>query len=232
MISVKNEKGKNENLSIDEKINQESQNVDTEEDRERDDLTPELPSELEKKLKEFEERMEKRSEESGESAASKKPNYIEQLEQQVAEKDSLLREYIQEHKESVRRFEEAKGRIRQSITQEVEQSKKNFIAPFLDIIDDFDRALESANGEKENNQFFEGVSMIKERFLKIIADAGVIQFESQGQEFDPNLHEAIGTVPVENEDEDNKVIHIVKQGYNINGELLRPASVMVGKIPS
>jgi molecular chaperone GrpE len=53
-----------------------------------------------------------------------------------------------------------------------------------------------------------------------------------GLSFDPNIHDALSMVPVTDPSKDNIVITVVKPGYFVNDDLLRPASVIVGKIPT
>jgi molecular chaperone GrpE len=71
----------------------------------------------------------------------------------------------------------------------------------------------------------EGVKLSIKHFLEILESAGVKKIETTGEDFDPNLMEAVGTA----QGEDKKVIEEVRAGYTLFGTVLRPAQVMVGK---
>ena len=66
--------------------------------------------------------------------------------------------------------------------------------------------------------------------LGILEGHGVTPIAADGQPFDPNLHDALSIIPVTESNREDMVIDVVKPGYQINDEVLRPASVTVGKL--
>jgi molecular chaperone GrpE len=70
---------------------------------------------------------------------------------------------------------------------------------------------------------------VKRQFLAKLEGFGVTRIESAGQPFDPALHEAISAVPAASPDQDGLVVGVVRHGYRIGDEVLRPASVAVAK---
>jgi molecular chaperone GrpE len=105
----------------------------------------------------------------------------------------------------------------------------------LEIIDNLDRAIEAAKTDKQDNRssaFLEGILLVRNQCLSTFSRYGVTPVLALGLSFDPNIHDALSMVPVTDPSKDNIVITVVKPGYFVNDDLLRPASVIVGKIPT
>ena len=71
--------------------------------------------------------------------------------------------------------------------------------------------------------------MVRRQFLAKLEGFGVNRIESEGQRFDPLLHEAVSAVPAASPDQDGVVVGVIRHGYRIGDEVLRPASVAVAK---
>jgi molecular chaperone GrpE len=71
--------------------------------------------------------------------------------------------------------------------------------------------------------------MVRRQFLSKLEGLGVKRIDVEGAEFDPLKHEAISTVPAANSQDDGRVVGVVRHGYTIGEEVLRPASVAVAK---
>jgi molecular chaperone GrpE len=104
-----------------------------------------------------------------------------------------------------------------------EEGRRDALLPMLPVFDALERAL--ANGSMDP-EFYEGVSAIHRLFLKALHDAGAEPVDSIGHPFDPNVHEAVGTVPADDV-EPGTVVREVRRGWRIGKELLRPAQVQV-----
>ena len=106
---------------------------------------------------------------------------------------------------------------------------EKILSDLLKVIDNLERiiaAIEQDQDKKIQN-ISTGVKMVKKEFLDTLGRHGLSPLESLGQEFDPNLHEAIGEK--ESTQETNRVIEVFEQGYKLNGRLLRAAKVIVAK---
>lgn len=99
---------------------------------------------------------------------------------------------------------------------------------FLPVLDNFQLALK-AQGAPE--QFRAGVELIAKQFEESVKSLGVAPVETVGQQFNPHLHEALGTVETA-EFPDGAVVEEVRRGYRIKDRLLRPALVKVASNPS
>ncbi len=190
-----------------------------------------ISADLQNMLDKFEQRMKDRAAEEDErEQASQKESPIERLERELREKDALLRKYIAGHKEAVVQFEQSRNRLQKDVKNQVKLYTRKFLEDLLDVVDNLDRALESYEKDPNAEGFFEGVAMVRTQFLQKLKKNDVERMESLHTSFDPLLHEAISTVPVEDEALNGTVVGIVKEGYTIGEDILRPATVAVGKI--
>ena len=135
-----------------------------------------------------------------------------------AERDARLR-LAAEYQNYRRRTEQEK-------TRAADHGKRELLNSLLSIADDFDLALGRSNESPEG--VAEGVRMIQRRFADILRDNGVDAFESEGEKFDPERHEAFDVVAAE-ERESGTVHSEMRRGYFWNGRLLRPALVVVNQ---
>ena len=106
-------------------------------------------------------------------------------------------------------------------------ANENLVLEVLDVLDSFDRAF--ADSEKMDEKTKEGVSLIHKQLVKILEKHGVKEDNPLGQDFDPNRHEAIQMVPVENKEDADKVIEVMQKGYSLNDKVIRPAKVAIGQ---
>jgi molecular chaperone GrpE len=170
--------------------------------------------------------------ESAAPAAAPKPTYVEELEQRLAEKDKQLQEAISRYRQASNEFEETRIRLRREVGKEVERGRREILAELLEVVDNLDRALEAARSNASSdtlNALLQGVDMVRRQFLGKLEALGVTRIDSDNEPFDPRLHEAISTVPAATEDQDGRVIGVIRQGYRIGDEVLRPATVAVTK---
>lgn len=164
---------------------------------------------------------------------SSKPTFLEELELKLADKEKLLSEYAERYKSVTKEFEETRARLRKEVTKDVQREKRAVLTSFLEVLDNLDRAiqasLEAANINPNVVGLLEGVKMVRQQFLSTLENHGVDSIDAAGMPFDPNVHDAISVVPVTTSDRDGYVIEVVTPGYQIADEVLRPASVTVGK---
>jgi molecular chaperone GrpE len=158
-----------------------------------------------------------------------KPSYVEQLEQQVAEKDRQVQEYIVKYRQAAAEFEEARLRVRREVSKDVERGRREILSDLLEVVDTLDRAIESARQGATQASLLQGVEMVRRQFLAKLEGLGVTLIEVADQPFDPSVHEAITTVPSTSPDQDGHIVGVVRQGYRIGDDVLRPASVAVAK---
>jgi molecular chaperone GrpE len=166
---------------------------------------------------------------AAEPRGGSKPTYIEDLERQLAEKDRTAQEYIAKYRAAAAEFEESRARLRREISKDIERGRREILADLLDVVDNLDRALDAARQSPSPDALLQGVEMVQRQFLGKLEGLGVRRIEVVGAVFDPSLHEAVSTVPTQSPDQDGRIVGVVRQGYTIGADVLRPASVAVAK---
>ena len=166
------------------------------------------------------------------SSTSLKPTYVEELERQLAEKDRQLQDAISRYRQASGEFEESRLRLRREISKDIERARRELLADLLDVVDNLDRALDAAGSDTAGDKLHalvQGVEMVRRQFLAKLESFGVRRIDTQGQPFDPVLHEAVSAIPATSADQDGRVVGVIRQGYRIGEDVLRPAAVAVAK---
>jgi molecular chaperone GrpE len=158
-----------------------------------------------------------------------KPTYVEELERQVAEKDRIAQEYIAKYRQAAGEFEESRLRLRREISKDIERGRREILADLLDVVDNLDRAIDSARQAASPEALLQGVEMVHRQFLSKLEALGVKRIGVADAMFDPNVHEAVSTVPASSPEQDGRVVGVIRHGYTIGDDILRPASVAVAK---
>lgn len=94
----------------------------------------------------------------------------------------------------------------------------------LPIVDDFERALDNIPADA-----VEGFQLIYNKFKSFLTQSGVKEIDAIGQPFDLDLHEAITTIPAQDESQKDTVIDCIEKGYTLNDKVIRFAKVIVAK---
>ena len=166
-------------------------------------------------------------------ARSLKPTYVEELEQ-TARREGQAAPGV--HRASTagapassrRRGCGCAARSR----KDIERGRREILADLLDVVDNLDRAIDAAragSGDDKADALLQGVELVRRQFLAKLEGFGVKRIESEGQPFDPSVHEAISAVPATDAAPDGTVVGVVRHGYRIGDDVLRPASVAVAK---
>ena len=101
---------------------------------------------------------------------------------------------------------------------------KEMIKAVLPVVDDMERALSAMSDEEAAK---EGVQLIFNKLMNILAQKGLKPIEAKGQKFDENLHEAVTQFPASEEGQKGTVVDVVEKGYYLNDKVLRYAKVVV-----
>jgi molecular chaperone GrpE len=155
-----------------------------------------------------------------------KPSYVEDLEAKLAAKDAELQQLIAKYRSASDEFEQARARLRKEVTKDVERGRRSLIVGFLEILDNLDRALDSA-GTRADDPLVQGVSMVHQQFLATLEGLGVTRLSPLGQPFDPARHEAVTTLAASDASPAGTIVGVIKPGYLIGEDVLRPAQVAV-----
>ncbi|CAM3651023.1 MULTISPECIES: nucleotide exchange factor GrpE [Pseudoalteromonas] len=140
---------------------------------------------------------------------------------------------IDSQKDSVVRAAADVENMRRRAAQDVEKAHKfaleKFANELLPVIDNLERAIEFSDKENETlKPLLEGIDMTVKSFNDAVAKFGVEIVNPQGEQFNPEFHQAMSIQP-SNDVTPNTVLAVMQKGYTLNGRLLRPAMVMVSK---
>ena len=159
-----------------------------------------------------------------------KPTYVEELEARTVAAEKQVQEvqsrFDQLRQQLQRETDETRQRLNRSADERAAGEKAKFIASLLPALDDLNRAIEAENAPRE--AILEGIRSIATSFQSALTNAGVEPISSVGEQFDPELHEAVDTEETDRE-MDGKVIAEYSRGFRMGDRLLRPARVKVGR---
>jgi molecular chaperone GrpE len=150
---------------------------------------------------------------ASETAAAENASLRDALARQKAEFDNFRR-----------RSQKEKGDVRRQASEDV-------VAQLLPVIDNFDRALDSAHSAADAESIREGIRMVREQMLRILEGCGLERMTCAGAEFTPALHEALA-VEERSDVPSGQIIEELLPGYKFLHRVLRPAMVKVSKAPS
>lgn len=168
-----------------------------------------LENEIEKEQKANEEEMALMQKEL-EEARMQTESAIDKMLRLAAEFDNYKKRSAKEH-ENIRKY-----------------ASESVIKELLPIVDNFERAIQSANESRDFESFLEGVKLILNQIINLLEKEGVIPIKSVGEPFDPNFHEAVMHVDSD-EYPANVVAEEYQKGYILKDRVIRPAMVAVSK---
>ena len=147
---------------------------------------------------------------------------IEELEQLLnEEKDKFLRLYAE--------FENYRKRTAKEKLELFETAAEKVIKNLLPVLDDFERAIAEMK-KNDEDEMAKGVTLIYDKFKKTLEKEGLKDIEvKKGDNFDPDIHEAIAQVPVEDEKMKDKIVDIVEKGYQLGPKNIRFPKVVTGR---
>jgi len=154
------------------------------------------------------------------------PSYVEELIARMSETERKFQEKKQQIDEEIIR---TKTRLEIDFDRKLELEKQKIILPFLEILDNLQRAIDAASQAGTVEHLLEGVQMTAGLFHSKLQSMGVEPIPAMGHSFDPNMSQAVGTVPVDDAVRDGIVVEELQTGYSMGGQLLRPAQVRVGR---
>ncbi len=139
-----------------------------------------------------------------------------QLDEQRDKYLRLAAEYDNYRKRSMRERQEAGSRAQGELVKQL-----------IDALDDLARVAHVDPAATETATVVQGVELVERKLLKALGAAGLEIVNPVDQTFNPELHEAVATVPALSQEDDHTVAQVYQSGYRFGGQLLRPARVVV-----
>ena len=166
-----------------------------------------------------------KDEEKTETVKEEEPTVLTP-EEEIQKLKSEVEEYNEKFLRVVADFDNFRKRIDRDREQQSLRLRGEILSNFLEIVDTAEKAVEVDHPDLESS--LEGIKGIHRLMSALMASFNIKRFDPQGEQFDFRLHEALTTVEKE-EVEPNTIVEVIQSGYTLEGELLRPAKVVVSK---
>jgi molecular chaperone GrpE len=156
------------------------------------------------------------------------PTDLAALQRELEAVKAQSAEYLDGWQRAQAEFQNYKRRVERERTEMMQGMTGKVIARYLDILDDFDRAMKGQAAEGDSEKWAEGINLIYRKFQNVLDAEGVLRIDAEGKEFDPALHEAVvheasdGYAP-------GQIIEVLRHGYKLGDRVIRPALVKVAK---
>ena len=167
-----------------------------------------------------------------EAATPEEMEEREAEEELAAELDRLQAEFEtlnDRHLRLAAEFENYRKRARGEMTEAWSRAQADLVRRLLDSLDDLERVTEQDPDTTAVESLLEGVELVEQKLRRALKDAGVEELTPVGEPFDPEIMEAMLSVPAEEPEQDETVAQVLQKGYLFKDHLVRPARVSVYK---
>ena len=155
---------------------------------------------------------------------------IKKLREKLHKAEEKAQEYLtgwqKERAESIN----FKKRLEEEKKEFAKFAKEDITTELMQVLDSFDSAFKNKEAwEKVDKNWRTGVEYIHSQLVGVLGNHGVSIVNPIGEKFDPNRDEAVGNVPVENREEDGKIVEVISIGYKLHNKIIRAPKVKVGE---
>ena len=161
-----------------------------------------------------------------------KPSYVEELEARNKAAEQKLLEvqsrFDQLRTELQRETDQTRQRLNKAADERAERQKLDFIASLLPVLDNLQRAIDAVEKGSSSEAVLAGLEQTKSSFESALTSVGAEPIPAVGEVFDPQLHDAVDILPVE-QPLDGTITKEYARGFRVGERLLRPARVQVGR---
>ncbi|MFW5695074.1 MAG: nucleotide exchange factor GrpE [Alkalispirochaeta sp.] len=152
---------------------------------------------------------------------------VAELEEKIAQLESENSELKNQYLRKQADFENYRRRMTRDKEEAVSFANQQLLLDLTSVIDDFERAIKSADESRDYDAFHDGIVLIEKQLTSMLERKwGLSRFDSEGEPFDPQKHEAVMTEPREDHEE-SMVLEDFQKGYMLHDRVLRSAKVKV-----
>jgi molecular chaperone GrpE len=152
---------------------------------------------------------------------------VAELAARLAQAEAQAAEYKDQWLRATADYKNFKRRADAERAELIRSAGASLLLKLLPVVDDFDRAIANIPDEVAQTPWWGGTQLVAQKLRTLLESEGVKPIEAQGQDFDPNLHEAV--LYEDAEGQDGKVVAELQRGYKLYDRVLRPAMVKVGR---
>ena len=153
----------------------------------------------------------------------------EELEKELEKAQAEIEEQKDKYLRLSAEFDNYRKRTMKEKAELILNGGEKSLSSILPVVDDFERAIKTMETATDVNAVKEGVELIYNKFMAVLAQNGVKVIETKDQPLDTDYHEAIAVIPAPSEAQKGKILDCVQTGYTLNDKVLRHAKVVVGE---
>lgn len=156
---------------------------------------------------------------------------VQELQRELAEVKVEHEDIRNQLKRAVADYHNLEKRVAEGRSELTQWGVTGLLTKMLTVLDYLEQATVGVGDEEKKSGWFKGVELAIKQFKDVLKSEGLEEIVADpadggtGSVFDPSLHEALDT----RAGEDNKILSVVRKGYKLNGKVLRPAGVIVGR---
>lgn len=161
--------------------------------------------------------------------ATEELNAEEKVNKELAEAQKTIEEQHDKYLRLSAEFDNYRKRTMKEKAELILNGGEKSLSSILPVVDDFERAIKTMETATDVNAVKEGIELIYNKFLAVLAQNGVKVIETKDQPLNTDYHEAIAVIPAPSEAQKGKILDCVQTGYTLNDKVLRHAKVVVGE---
>ena len=171
----------------------------------------------------------KKAKDKKEEAAKPADTELDQLKAEVAALTQKNKDLEDKYLRSEAEIQNAQRRYSKERANLVKYESQRLGKDILASVDNLERALQVKADDEASSQLKKGIEMTLEGLVRALKDNGIEEIKADGEKFDPTLHQAVQSVPAENDDQNGHVVQVLQKGYVYKDRTLRPAMVVVAQ---
>ncbi|MCT0002908.1 nucleotide exchange factor GrpE [Lactobacillus delbrueckii subsp. lactis] len=154
---------------------------------------------------------------------------LDQLKAEVAALTQKNKDLEDKYLRSQAEIQNAQRRYSKERANLVKYESQRLGKDILSSVDNLERALQVKADDEASRQLKKGIEMTLEGLVRALKDNGIEEIKADGEKFDPTLHQAVQSVPAENDEQKGHVVQVLQKGYVYKDRVLRPAMVVVAQ---
>lgn len=162
-------------------------------------------------------------------AASKKKDPTAELKKEVADLKKQLADKDDKYLRAEAEIQNMTNRFNKERAQILKYDGQDLAKSVLPVLDNLKRALTIEVTDENGKQLKKGIQMVHDHLMAALTDHGITEIPAEGKPFDPTMHQAVQTVPVEDGQKADTVVKVLQAGYQLKDRVLRPAMVVVAQ---
>jgi molecular chaperone GrpE len=142
--------------------------------------------------------------------------------------EDRLTEVLAAYRQLKQETEAYRERMSRGIERRFEDRRDHLLVKFIEILDNFDRALDAAEKSAAHTSLIEGLILVRTQLVQTLKDQGLERIPVLGLPYDPETSEVVEMETVDDPDQDQIVVRELQRGYRLSGRIARPSRVVVG----